>query len=83
MGFHVIARCGPLGFVVDPTRSGRPDEPDLLVVRGGLSCSLYYHVPLASLTSIAPGRRMLAIDLDVADFSPRLRGDGSVDLHVG
>jgi hypothetical protein len=83
VGFQVLARCGPLGFVVDPARYGRPDEPELLVVRGGVSDALYYHVPLATVTSVAPGRQVLAIELGSADFSPQLRGDGSVDLHIG
>jgi hypothetical protein len=32
------------------------------------------------VTRVAPGRRMLSIDADIADFVAHLRDDGSVDL---
>lgn len=81
-GFEAVARGGPLGVVVDATRAGRSSAPDHLLVRGGVSEALYYHVPIRHVTSVFPVRRALAVDVETDDFAPRLRPDGSVDLYV-
>jgi hypothetical protein len=77
VGYRVIGRHGPLGVVVglEPSDGGA-----LLVVRGGASGALRYCVPSCLLRRRLTSRRMLVIEADVIDFTPRLRDDGSVDL---
>lgn len=83
LGFEVHAPGGPLGVVVDDERVGDEPAPSVLLVRGGVSSALYYHLPTALVVSISPGQRSLSVRVTAGDFSPRLRHDGSVDLYVG
>lgn len=82
LGFEVHAPGGPLGVVVDDVRDGSEPTPSVLLVRGGVSSALYYHLPAALVSSISPGRRSLSVQVTAGDFTPRLRDDGSVDLYV-
>lgn len=79
-GWTVAGRHGPLGHVVPSDNEDRPSGSTSLIVRGGTSHVLYYHVPVALVTRVALSRRMLQIDADIADFTAHLRPDGSVDL---
>lgn len=82
LGYEVHAPGGPLGVVVDDERSGDGQASSVLLVRGGVSSALYYHLPTALVASISPGQRALSVRVTASDFSPRLRHDGSVDLYV-
>ncbi len=84
-GWSVSGRNGHLGLVVSDGRgegdSGLDDlEARRLLVRGGTTDALYFHVPFELITSVARGRCDLKIDADVSDFVAHLRPDGSVDL---
>lgn len=78
-GWTVAGRHGPLGRVVLHDDERR-DESDVLLVRGGTTKVLYYHVPVGLVARVATGRQVLHIDADIDDFTPHLRPDGSVDL---
>ena len=82
-GWTVSGRHGPLGHVVPPEDGdwGTNQSP-LLLVRGGTSYALYFHVPVELVTAVARGRCDLRIDADVSDFTAHLRPDGSVDLFL-
>lgn len=81
-GFRVDGRHGRLGVVIDAESEGREVEQSEILVRGGASDALYYHVPRAVVTVVSRERRTVTLDLDVIDFTPRLRDDGSVDLYL-
>lgn len=81
-GFRVDGRHGRLGIVIDAESEGREVEQAEILVRGGASDALYYHVPTAVVTVVSRERRTVTLDLDVIDFTPRLRDDGSVDLYL-
>jgi hypothetical protein len=81
VGFAVHSPAGPLGVVVDPERSGREGSASALVVRGGVSSALYYHVPVGLVSSVSPAHRSLSVRAGSGDFDAQLRGDGSVDLY--
>jgi hypothetical protein len=78
-GWVVAGRHGTIGRVVQAAGDGAP-EGEVLLVQGGTSHVLFFHVPMRLVTRVAPGRRMLSIDADIADFVAHLRDDGSVDL---
>lgn len=79
-GWTVSGRHGPLGQVVSFHEDCLTGETDALLVRGGTSHVLYFHVPLELVTKVSPGPRVLKIDADISDFTAHLRPDGSVDL---
>jgi hypothetical protein len=83
-GWTVLGRHGPLGRVIDAGDCNRStDSNHVLLVRGGTTDVLYYHVPLELVSRVMPARRSIRIDADVSDFAAQLRPDGSVDLlHV-
>jgi len=87
-GWSVSGRNGYLGLVVseclvDSTEIGPDDQKARqLLVRGGTSDALYFHVPAELITTVARGRCDLRIDADVSDFLPHLRADGSVNLFL-
>jgi hypothetical protein len=74
-GYEVIGRHGPLGTVV------AAEEPNLMIA-GGASALLRFHIPGPRVRSIAPTTLTLTVDLDVADFTPRQGADGSIDLYL-
>lgn len=80
VGFEALGRHGALGVVVDADEGG--ERAPAIVVRGGISDSLVYHVPWASVRSISSKDRRVVLDLDLADFDPYLREDGTVDLRL-
>ncbi len=82
VGFRVDGRHGRLGTVIaadDATVDGESSE---LLVRGGASDALTYHVPVSVVGEVSVERRTVTLDLDVVDFTPRLGDDGSVDLFL-
>jgi hypothetical protein len=80
-GWTVSGRHGQLGHVVPPEDGdwGTEDHP-LLLVRGGISHALFFHVPVELVTTVARGRCDIHIDADISDFTAHLRPDGSIDL---
>ena len=79
-GWMVTGRHGPLGRVVPHTSAGRATESQSLLVRGGRTHVLYFHVPVARVTHVLRRARIVQVDADIADFSAHLRPDGSIDL---
>jgi hypothetical protein len=83
VGYTVLGRQGELGRVVD---ADEPDgEPDTatIVVRGGVSDALVYHVPATQLVSVSRETGTVTADVDVADFVPSFGDGGTVELHLG
>lgn len=83
IGWRVLGRQGELGVVVEADSLAEPSEGSTIVVRGGVSEALQYHVPAARLVSISPVTRTLRVDVDVADFVPRFGEGGTVELRLG
>jgi hypothetical protein len=80
-GYSVFGRHGFLGTVVGNDRA--PDDPaGTIVVRGGISDALLFHLPATRLRSISPSRRTVTVEADVGDFVPRLGEGGTVELHI-
>jgi hypothetical protein len=77
-GYRVLGRSGLLG-VVDGARRG-PRDP--LLVCGGVSGALTYHVPLSHVRDVSVENRTVSVDLDVTDFVPTLLPDGTIELHA-
>lgn len=80
VGYEALGRHGSLGVVVHVDESDR-QEP-ALVVLGGVSYSLVYHVPWRCVRSVSERERRVVFELDLADFHARLREDGRVELRV-
>ena len=81
VGFEALGRHGALGIVVDVEELG--EQAPALVVRGGVSEALVYHVPWARVRAVSLRERQVVLDLDLADFDPLLRDDGIVELRPG
>lgn len=81
VGFRAVGRYGELGVVVESQQSLTRGAG--IVVRGGVSSALLFLVPEARVHSIEPARRLVRLDVDLADFTPSLLGDGTVELRVG
>lgn len=82
-GWTVSGRHGRLGRVVDSDDCDRSTDSEHLLVRGGTTDVLYYHIPLKLVRQVAMTRRSIRIDADISDFTAHLRADGSVDLfHI-
>jgi hypothetical protein len=79
-GWTVAGRHGALGRVLSSGPDSQGDASASLLVRGGTTEALYYHVPVSLVTGIAVEERVVEIDADIDDFAPHLRPDGSVDL---
>lgn len=79
--YEVRGRHGTLGVVVATTDSVSAGGEEL-VVRGGRSALLRYHVPAARVCGLSVEGHTVDVDVDVADFAPRVGRDGSVDLHL-
>jgi hypothetical protein len=82
VGFRVDGRHGRLGTVVPAAEPIAADQMSELLVRGGASDALTYHVPLSVVAAVSAESRTVRLDLDVVDFTPRLGDDGSVDLYL-
>ncbi len=82
VGFRVDGRHGRLGTVVPADDRTAADQISELLVRGGASDALTYHVPLSVVAAVSTESRTVMLDLDVVDFTPRLGDDGCVDLYL-
>lgn len=82
LGFRVIGRHGELGLVVSVTRSDGGERVTSVVVRGGISSSLTYHVPAVHIRSVSADAASVFVDLDLTDFVPVLKEDGTIELHT-
>jgi hypothetical protein len=83
LGYRVLGRQGELGRVVDLERFGGAPEHVLLVVRGGVSGALVYHVPAVRLVSVSREFGTVMADVDVSDFVPSFGDFGAVELRLG
>ena len=77
VGYEVAGRHGALGVVVD---ADEQEQPPMLVVEGGATGALVFHVPLSAVESVDGRVHLVRIDGDVASFVPSLREDGRVQL---
>lgn len=84
VGYRVLGRHGDLGTVVTVRTDGAENALDapMLVVRGGSTELLLYHVPFDRLRGIVPEERLAISEVDVTDFEARLRDDGTVELYL-
>ena len=80
VGFDALGRHGALGVVVGV--DDRSAHGPVLIVRGGISDSLVYHVPWTSVRTVSSAGRNVVLDLDLADFDAHLREDGTVELRL-
>jgi len=83
VGFSVRGRNGDLGIVVATGRDRGPaaPEPELLVI-GGRSFLLRFHIPVSHVSWASSEDGLVAVDVDVADFRAELAEDGGVELRV-
>jgi hypothetical protein len=79
----MLGRQGELGRVVRAESLERAPESSTIVVRGGVSDALVYHVPASRVVGVSHEAGTVRADVDVADFVPRLGNGGTVDLHLG
>ena len=82
LGFHAVGRHGELGLVVGVTRSESADRVAGIVVRGGVSSSLTYFVPASHVRRVSVETTRVYVDLDLTDFVPVLKADGTIELHA-
>ena len=82
-GWRVLGRQGELGLVTDEDGSAEAPDGSTIVVRGGVSDALRYHVPATRVVSISPVTRTVKVDVDVADFVPSFGDGGTVELRLG
>jgi hypothetical protein len=85
VGCGVFGRRGYLATVA--TEQGGDDGNDgndgaVILVRGGVSDALVFHLPASRVRSVSPTQRTVTIDADVGDFVPRLGDRGTVELHL-
>lgn len=80
VGFRALGRHGELGVVESEGDAG--DGSAFLVVRGGVSAGLVYVLSRDHLTGIGPDRRTILLDVELKDFLPSLRPDGTVELRL-
>lgn len=82
VGFEVRGRIAGLGVVAAPASADDlPGAPELVVI-GGRSSLLHFHIPLERVTNVSRRTRTLKVDVDVIDFTPRIADDGTVELHI-
>lgn len=82
IGWRVLGRQGELGLVVDAHHPAEAPDSSTIVIRGGVSDALRYHVPATRLVSISPVTRTVKVDVDVADFVPSFGDGGTVELRL-
>jgi hypothetical protein len=81
VGFRVVGVHGELGVVVDLIHT--PElEPELIVVRGGVSNALTYYVPADRVRDLSRRSRTIHVGVDLVDFVPRLDPDGMIELRT-
>jgi hypothetical protein len=81
VGYEVRGRHGVLGVVVGVS----PSEPGVgaeMRVLGGKTDLLLYVIPVVQVSAVARERRIVVLDVDVGDFVPTLREDGTVELRL-
>lgn len=83
VGYRVLGRQGELGRVVELEGLESAPHGSALVVRGGVSGALVYHVPAMSLIGVSPETATVSADVDVADFSASFGDSGTVELRMG
>ena len=82
-GWTVSGRHGQLGHVVPPEDGDwGSDEHPLLLVRGGTSHALFFHVPLELVTTVARGRCDIRVRRRRLGLHCAPTSDGSVDLFL-
>lgn len=81
VGYRALSRHGELGVVVDVTEDTNVDS-QIIVVRGGVSDALTYFVPAARVRALSPKSRTVRLEVDLTEFFPRLRKDGTVELRA-
>lgn len=81
VGYRMLGRQGELGHVVDLEGLEEVPESSTLVVRGGVSDALVYHVPAVRLVSVSHETGTVRADVDVADFVPSFGDRGTVELR--
>jgi hypothetical protein len=79
VGYRLLGRYGDLGIVEGESSAG---GELMLVVRGGVSRALVFHVPMRRTLDVSAQRRTVTVDVDVADFVPSLGDDGTVVLEL-
>jgi hypothetical protein len=78
----VLGRFGEIGRVVGTEREDNDPETIGLVVRGGISEALVFHVPAERLLRVSSARETVYADVDIADFLARLDQEGRVELRL-
>jgi len=82
VGYRVLGRYGELGTVVEVERVEGDVDDRALVVRGGVSDALMYHIPSRRVVSVSSEAGTVIAEVDAADFVPRVIDDGTVVLHL-
>jgi hypothetical protein len=81
VGFRVLGTHGELGVVVELAQAPEPD-PELIVVRGGVSNALTYYVPADRVHTFSRRSRTIHVDVDLVDFIPHLVEDGTIEMRA-
>jgi hypothetical protein len=81
VGYRVLGTRGELGVVVDLPPAREP-EPEVILVQGGVSNSLTFHVPTHRVRSLSRESRTIYVDIDLLDFIPRLDENGAIELRA-
>jgi hypothetical protein len=79
----VLGRYGELGTVVDTELAPGDMDGPALIVRGGVSEALVYHVPSRRILGVSNENCTVTADADVTDFVPFLSDDGTIVLRLG
>lgn len=84
LGYSVRGRAGDLGVVVASGMTGlrSTSPPSELLVVGGRSSLLRFHIPMDHVASTSAEESALEVDVDIADFRGELNCDGTVELRV-
>ncbi len=82
IGYRVLGRHGELGTVVETNGIEAHEHDASLVVRGGSTDRLVFHLPVTRITEVRPRRRLVLSEVDVTDFEPSLNEDGDIDLRL-
>lgn len=83
VGYRMLGREGELGRVVEAEWVHGVVGGSTIVVRGGISDALVYHVPASRLVYVSHETGTVRADVDVADFVPSFGDRGTVDLRLG